>query len=129
MPDHDPDPGTEMGRMRGKDTRGETIRRASRALTVAGLCLMLAACSLFEAEEPEYVERPVEDLYNDALNNLMSANYLDAAHQIAQGSLCGRGCLALAGDDRDGRGGAHRSLRATGPRRRGPGLNRYTQRS
>jgi outer membrane protein assembly factor BamD len=58
---------------------GENTRRIGRALGAAGLCLMLWSCSLFEKEEPEYVERPVEDLYNTAMDSLLAANYFDAA--------------------------------------------------
>lgn len=58
---------------------GENIRCIGPALAAAGLCLMLWSCSLFEEEEPQYVERPVEDLYNTAMDSLLVGNYFDAA--------------------------------------------------
>ena len=42
----------------------------------AVLAFMLSACS---TTEPEYVERPVEDLYNQAMNNLLEGEYVEAA--------------------------------------------------
>ena len=49
-------------------------------LAVAGLCLMLAACSLFGGEEePQYVERPVQDLYNAAMNAILVGDNFEAA--------------------------------------------------
>jgi outer membrane protein assembly factor BamD len=46
-----------------------------RLLAVAGLCL-LAACA---SREPEYVERPVEELYNEAMDHLQAGRWADAA--------------------------------------------------
>jgi len=45
------------------------------ALTV--LSLGLASCE--STEEINYTERPVEDIYNEAMNNLMSGNYTESA--------------------------------------------------
>ncbi|MFQ6017971.1 MAG: outer membrane protein assembly factor BamD [Kiloniellaceae bacterium] len=47
------------------------------ALTVACLCLLLWACG--STSEPEYVERPVEQLYNAAMDQLLIADYAEAA--------------------------------------------------
>ena len=41
--------------------------------------LLLAGCAGGPAEEDEYVERPVEDLYNSALDQLQDGDYQDAA--------------------------------------------------
>ena len=61
-------------------TPGGRFRRAGRMLAVAGLCLMLAACSLFGGEEePQYVERPVQDLYNAAMNAILVGDNFEAA--------------------------------------------------
>ena len=61
-------------------TPGGRFRRAGRMLAVAGLCLMLAACSLFGGEEePQYVERPVQDLYNAAMNAMLVGDNFEAA--------------------------------------------------
>ena len=61
-------------------TSGGRFRRAGRVLAVAGLCLMLAACSLFGGEEePQYVERPVQDLYNAAMNAMLVGDNFEAA--------------------------------------------------
>lgn len=46
-----------------------------RALLVLGLCA-LAACA---TREPEYVERPVEELYNEAMDHLQAGRWADAA--------------------------------------------------
>ena len=54
--------------------RAGTILR----LAAAGLlALTLAACS--DDEAPVYVERPVEELYNGALNQLYLENYEESA--------------------------------------------------
>ena len=55
-------------------------RRTARTLAACGLCLALLGCSLFgDDEPPEYVERPVEDLYNTAMDSLLTANYNESA--------------------------------------------------
>jgi outer membrane protein assembly factor BamD len=60
--------------------RDATIRRARRMLAVVGLCLAASACSLFGGgDEPQYVERPVEDLYNNAMDSLLIGDFLEAA--------------------------------------------------
>lgn len=53
------------------------IGSVGRLAGVAVLLLGLAACGGDEAVP--YVEQPVEDLYNRALNNLMAQNYEEAA--------------------------------------------------
>ena len=56
--------------------------RPSRARRLKALCLAgclaaaLAACS---STEPEYVERPVEDLYNGAMDSLLAGEYEESA--------------------------------------------------
>jgi len=54
-------------------------RRRSPMATVLTAVLasaMLAACA---AEKPKYVERPVEEIYNEAMNQLGQRNYVAAA--------------------------------------------------
>ena len=51
--------------------------RARLVLSVLAVSLALAACSSDDA--PEYVERPVEDLYNAAMNTLLSGDFKQAA--------------------------------------------------
>ncbi len=66
--------------MKGKGARDAWIQRARRTLAMAGLCLALSACSLLGGdEEPKYVERPVEELYNSALDSMQSGDYAEAA--------------------------------------------------
>lgn len=56
------------------------IRRTGLALAMAGLCLMLSACSLFGGDdEPQYVERPVQDLYNAAMDAMLVGDNFEAA--------------------------------------------------
>ena len=56
--------------------------RACRASRVRALCLAgglaaaLAACS---STEPEYIERPVEDLYNNAMDSMLEGEYEESA--------------------------------------------------
>lgn len=52
-------------------------RRASRLLAAFGLVFLLAACS--GDDEPEYIERPVEELYNSAMNALVANDFEEAA--------------------------------------------------
>ncbi|MEE8506133.1 MAG: outer membrane protein assembly factor BamD, partial [Kiloniellales bacterium] len=62
----------------GRGHRGIGARRsASRALAACGLCVLLLACS--STDEPAYVEQPVEDLYNGAMNSLLAANFGESA--------------------------------------------------
>ena len=46
-------------------------------IAAVGLGLLLGACS--SSDEQAYVERPVEDLYNNAMNSLLDTNYPEAA--------------------------------------------------
>jgi len=59
--------------------RPRAIRRGpfGRLLPVGLLVLALAACS--DDDGPAYVERPVEELYNSALNQLYLENYEESA--------------------------------------------------
>ncbi len=68
--------------MQKLETTSETgggFRRAGRALAVAGLCLTLWSCGLFDEEQPEYFEQPVETLYDDALNAMQTGELSEAA--------------------------------------------------
>ncbi len=47
-----------------------------RGAAGAALALLLAACG---SDEPKYVERPVEEIYNEAMNQLGQRNYVAAA--------------------------------------------------
>lgn len=49
---------------------------ARTALLAGSLATLLAACS---SSEPAYVERPVEDLYNDAMDRLLETEYQESA--------------------------------------------------
>jgi outer membrane protein assembly factor BamD len=55
--------------------------RLSR-LAAAGLLLVLAACS--GSKNDVYVEKPVDDLYNKAMDALVEENYTTAANQFDQ---------------------------------------------
>ncbi len=55
------------------------FRRAGRVLATIGLCLSLWACGLFDDEPPEYIELPVETLYNNGMNAMQSGNMIEAA--------------------------------------------------
>jgi outer membrane protein assembly factor BamD len=54
-----------------------TTSRAVHLLAALGLVVMLAACS--SDDEAEYVERPVEELYNSAMNALVANEFKEAA--------------------------------------------------
>lgn len=55
-------------------------RRAGRMLAACVLCLALLGCSYFwDDESPEYVEKPVEDLYNTAMDSLLVSDYDESA--------------------------------------------------
>jgi len=56
---------------------GKIFSTLGRAVAFAVLLLGLVACS--SNEEPAYVERPVEDLYNTAMDQLLAADYDEAA--------------------------------------------------
>ena len=63
-----------------RQVRGSRLMRgAGRVLAAAAVVLGLAACDLFDEEEDVYAEQPVEQLYNQALDELVSANYQEAA--------------------------------------------------
>lgn len=63
-----------------RQVRGSRLMRgAGRVLAAAAIVLGLAACDLFDEEEDVYAEQPVEQLYNQALDQLVSANYQEAA--------------------------------------------------
>ena len=49
----------------------------ARLVMVVGVGFALVACG--SDEKPEYVERPVEDLYNAGMNTLLSGNFKEAA--------------------------------------------------
>ena len=61
----------------GRSRRRLPARRT--ALAVAGLCLSLWSCGLFDEERAEYVEQPVATLYNDAMNAMQAGDLSDAA--------------------------------------------------
>lgn len=52
-------------------------------LAAAGLLIMLAACS-GDLKNQVYIEKPVDDLYNKAMDALVDENYSDAAHAFDQ---------------------------------------------
>lgn len=53
------------------------LRRARRA-ALAAVVVLVAACAGGD-QRPEYVERPVEDLYNEAMDLMESGSFSDAA--------------------------------------------------
>ena len=56
------------------------VMNPSTRLAALGLCaLVLAGCAGGAEEDSEYVERPVEELYNTALDQLQEGAYQDAA--------------------------------------------------
>jgi len=67
--------------MQGRAKSGGSV--GAQRLTVVGICLAfmlaLTACSSDPEVDPEYVERPVEDLYNEAADLAAAKNYKDAA--------------------------------------------------
>ena len=66
--------------MRKVRVPGGTIRRAGRMLAVAGSVLAASACSFFQgSDKPEYVERPVGELYNGAMDNLLLGEFSESA--------------------------------------------------
>lgn len=63
-----------------RQVRGSRLMRGTgRVLAAAALALGLAACDVFDEEEDVYAEQPVEQLYNQALDQLVSSNYQEAA--------------------------------------------------
>jgi outer membrane protein assembly factor BamD len=69
-----------LRKLKGTGDAGGALRRAGRGLAVAGLCLSLWSCGLFEDDQPEYVELPVETLYNNAMNAMQAGALEEAAH-------------------------------------------------
>lgn len=66
---------------RGQGMLQQTLsRKLIRLAAVALLAGSLAACA--SDDKPEYVERPVDDLYNTAMSSLMAGNYNQAAEQF-----------------------------------------------
>lgn len=68
-----------MRRLAGTGGTGGGLRRAGRVLAIVGLCLSLWSCGLFDEEQPEYVEQPVETIYNSAMNAMQAGEMADAA--------------------------------------------------
>ena len=65
---------------RNSFSRNSFSRLTARAAGLAAVLLLaglIGACS--STDEPEYVERPVEDLYNAAMDQLQSGNYVESA--------------------------------------------------
>jgi outer membrane protein assembly factor BamD len=56
---------------------GEISGRARLLMAAIMVSLALVACSSDDA--PEYIERPVEELYNSAMNTLLAGEYKEAA--------------------------------------------------
>lgn len=55
-------------------------RKGSLAAVLLATAMLAGACS--STKEPEYVERPVEDLYNDAMAKMEAGDYRKAAKQF-----------------------------------------------
>ncbi len=55
------------------------MRAVPRLAPALAFAALLAACS---STEPEYVERPVEELYNTAMDSLLAADYEESARQF-----------------------------------------------
>jgi outer membrane protein assembly factor BamD len=68
-----------LRRLAGTGETGGGLRRAGRVLAIVGLCLTLWSCGLFDEEQPEYVEQPVETIYNSAMNAMQAGEMADAA--------------------------------------------------
>ncbi|WP_085882740.1 outer membrane protein assembly factor BamD [Oceanibacterium hippocampi] len=58
---------------------GRAVRRIRRLAPALALALLLGACA---GSEEEYVERPVDELYNSAMNQLENGEYVIAAQQF-----------------------------------------------
>jgi len=54
--------------------------RLGRIMATGALCLLLWACGSDDA--PDYVERPVEEIYNTAMDSLLAGDYIEAAKQF-----------------------------------------------
>ena len=46
------------------------------------LCCVLSACGESETEIAEYIERPVEQIYNEAFDELERRNFINAAQHF-----------------------------------------------
>ncbi len=59
----------------------QKIARPLVVMVAGALLLTVTGCGVFKSgkEEPEYVERPVEDLYNKAVDSAATGNFRDAA--------------------------------------------------
>ena len=57
-------------------------RLLSRRLAAVGLLVVLAACS--DPKNTAYIEKPVDDLYNKAMDAMVAENYGDAAKTFDQ---------------------------------------------
>ena len=57
-------------------------RTAVRVLFATALAAFVAACGSDGDEEIDYVERPVEDIYNEALDQLQAGEYRQAAKEF-----------------------------------------------
>lgn len=72
--------------MRVLDGLNDFARMAVRALRAiapaVALSLLVAACGSDGDDEIDYVERPVEDIYNQALDQLQAGEYRDAAREF-----------------------------------------------
>lgn len=51
-------------------------------LTVCAVCGVLSACGANDPEIAEYIERPVEQIYNEAFDELERGNFINAALQF-----------------------------------------------
>ena len=51
-------------------------------LTVCAVCGVLSACGASDPEIAEYVERPVEQIYNEAFDELERGNFISATQQF-----------------------------------------------
>lgn len=72
----------QQDRLTGARARGATKARSAVAAACLSLALLLGACS--SDDEPEYVERPVEELYNQAMDTLLAGNAKAAAPQFEE---------------------------------------------
>lgn len=61
-----------------RNTENRRLWRSVSRLALFGVLLFVAACTVDEVE-PEYVERPVDEIYNEALNVLQEGDYELAA--------------------------------------------------
>ena len=64
--------------MNGSPSIAYRLARAGRAVAVLLALALLPACE-GDGDEDTYVERPVEELYNEALDNMLAGNYQQSA--------------------------------------------------